>query len=357
MKGVDLQTSDFNYDLPEQLIAQVAMEPRDHAGLLIMHRDSGAIEHKKFFDIKAYLKKGDIVVLNNTKVMPARLKGFKQTGGKVEVFLLRENEQEDSWQCLIAGLGKQKTILFSENARCDVLRDNNDGTFAVRFKLDHISFSEFVDKHGQVPLPPYIKKTASSDKERYQTVFAQDEKRASVAAPTAGLHFTDKLLAELRAQGVEFVEITLHVGLGTFASVKTEVIGEHKMHSERYEISSNVQEKIRAAKKAGRRVITVGTTATRAIESFFSIKNISKPQDFVGETDIFIYPSYRFQIVDGIITNFHVPKSTLLMLVSAFAQNNSDDNQLGLERIKNAYNEAIKRHYRFFSYGDAMLII
>lgn len=349
-----MKLSEFDYQLPQELIAQTPTNPRDHSRLLVLHRATGKIEHQHFFDIKKYLRPGDVVVLNNTKVIPARLIGQKPTGGKVEVFLLKNNKMAQSWECLISGLKNCKEVLFKDNVVANVLADNQNGTFEVRFNLSAAKFEQFLNKQGAVPLPPYIKAAAKTDKARYQTVFANDHKKGSVAAPTAGLHFTKKLIADLKNQGVQFEEVTLQVGLGTFASVKTEDIKKHQMHSEWFEIGSDVFDRIKQAKKEGRRIITVGTTATRTLEAVFAS---GRNKQLAGYTDIFIYPGYKFGIVDALITNFHVPKSTLLMLVSAFAQNGRSDNKSGLKKIQKAYQEAVTREYKFFSYGDAMLIV
>lgn len=343
--------SDFDYNLPPELIAQAPAKPRDHSRLLIMDKINGTIEHEQFFNIIDYLNKGDILVLNNTKVFPARLLGKKElTGGKMEIFLLKRNDskKEETWECLVGGGGKKDNlkIILSKNLNAILLKNNLDGTWIVKFNLTGKKFDNAIKKIGHVPLPPYIKKDdTAADKKSYQTVYADNKKSGSTAAPTAGLHFTKNLLNKLKKKGVKFAFVTLHVGLGTFAPVKTENLAEHKMHSEWIEIKKKELKKIIAAKKSGGRVISVGTTSVRALESFFSKK--TKPENYSGFTNIFILPGYKFNIIDGLITNFHLPKSTLLMLVSALA---------GKNNIAHAYKEAIKNNYRFFSYGDVMFI-
>ena len=350
------QTSDFDYDLPGGLIAQKPANPRDHARLLLLDKKNGSIEHKYFYDIVDYLQAGDILVLNNSKVFPARLLGTKaETGGGIEIFL-HQKIGRDIWECLVGGRAKEGLQVKFPRSRlkAELLKNNNDGTWQVRFNLEGNDFWKAIDRVGIVPLPPYIKrdKKAASDKQNYQTVFADDGKVGSAAAPTAGLHFTNRLLKKIKLKGVKIVTVTLHVGLGTFASVKTEDIRGHKMHSEFAEISASSAREIMKAKKAGGRVIAVGTTSCRTLESAdwkrFAAESADKklkPQSFW--TDIFIYPGIRFKIVDALITNFHLPKSTLLMLVSALA---------GKKNIDEAYRQAISHGYRFFSYGDAMFI-
>ncbi|MCK4540499.1 tRNA preQ1(34) S-adenosylmethionine ribosyltransferase-isomerase QueA [Candidatus Parcubacteria bacterium] len=377
--------SDFDYNLPKELIAQKPATPRDHSRLLILKKNSteapkpprfcknrgglGA-EHKHFYDLPGYLKKGDVLVMNNSKVFPARLIGKKKTGGKMEVFLHKFIKEND-WQCLIGGRGACSglEIFFSENLKCKILKNNNDGTWEIKFNMGYGEMMKVVEKIGQVPLPPYIDRKSEigfriSDKDDYQTVYADDEKIGSVAAPTAGLHFTPELLQKLKDKGVQIEYITLHVGLGTFAPVKIGDITQHKMHVEFVEISSDTLKKLRKAINENRRIIAVGTTSTRTLEAFSEIiqnspvkraqakftrqASTGKIQNYSGWVDIFIYPGYKFKVIDGMITNFHLPKSTLLMLVSALA---------GKENIDKAYENAIKNKYRFYSYGDAMLII
>jgi len=384
-----MRLKDFDYNLPSELIAQAPINPRDHSRLLVLDKATGKIEHKHFFEIGEFLRAGDVLVLNNSKVFPARLIGEKaETGGKVEVFLLKkitpqllEGQQGetaplirgagvDFWQCLLSGRGcKVGMKIKLKNLEAVVEKNNQDGTWQVRFNISGEKFMKLIEKIGQVPLPPYIKRSSLStsqaelklnDKKTYQTVFADNKKTGSVAAPTAGLHFTDGLIKKLKKQEVQFEQVTLHVGLGTFASVKTEKITEHKMHSEWAEVDKNTLSRLIQAKKEGRRIITVGTTATRTLETVWqTIKTHDTrytTHDFTGWTDIFIYPGYQFMAIDGMITNFHVPKSTLLMLVSALAQNGHKNKRIGLKNILKAYDEAIKNRYRFFSYGDAMLI-
>lgn len=371
-----MKLSDFDYHLPEGLIAQKAASPRDQSRLLVLDRISGKIEHKKFFEIINYFKSGDLLVLNNTKVINARLLGKKaETGGKIEVFLLKKNPPnpplskgaQEVWQCLIGGKGRKENlkIKFAGRFTAEIIKNNEDGTWLVRFNQSGEKFMRTVEKIGQTPLPPYIKRTANTaDKKTYQTIYAQ--RPGSVAAPTAGLHFTPRLIEALEKKGVKIVYLTLHVGLGTFAPVKTENLKEHKMHSEWYEIGAKTMKEIIKAKKEKRRVIAVGTTSVRTLESVFKNYKINdyppagglKIKNFSGWTDIFIYPPYKFKAVDAMITNFHLPKSTLLMLISAFAKAPADKSALaGRSKIFKIYEEAIRKKYRFFSYGDAMLII
>jgi len=359
---------DFFYHLPAELIAQQPVEPRDHSRLLVLNKASGNIIHERFINIVDFLQPGDVLVLNNSKVFPARLIGRKmKTGGQVEIFLHRK-QAESVWECLIGGrikLGLE--IVLSEKLQAEIIKNNEDSTWLVKFNLSGQQLLKEINRIGLVPLPPYIKrstiseKKAASDKKHYQTVFADNDKVGSVAVPTAGLHFTKKLLAKIKAKGVKVVFVTLHVGLGTFAPVKTDDIKNHKMHSEYVEISRQAWKEIIRTKEAGGRVIAVGTTSCRSLESaanqlkdkltktaLLPEKSSTQLKDSAFWTDIFIYPGYKFKIIDGLITNFHLPESTLLMLVSALA---------GRRQIKKAYQEAIYRRYRFFSYGDAMFII
>jgi len=349
---MNLSIDNFDYNLPPELIAQKPAKPRDHSRLLVLNKRTKIIDHKRFFNIIDYLRTGDVLVLNNSKVFPARLKGRKKNGGgAVEVFL-HQKKTADTWECLLKGKVKSGLMInLAPNFEAEVLTDNQDGTWQVRFNLSGQKFWQTIDKIGEVPLPPYIKRSSptAEDKNRYQTVFAADSKIGSAAASTAGLHFTKTLLQKVKAKGVKIVYITLHVGLGTFAPVKTRNILEHKMHSEFIEVKATALKTILAAKKESRRIIALGTTSCRALESIDwskteTLKNL-KSQSFW--TNIFIYPGYRFQVVNGLITNFHLPKSTLLMLVSALA---------GEDIIRKAYQIAIKKRYRFFSYGDAMFI-
>ena len=374
--------SDFDYILPKELIANEPTKPRDRSRLLVLRSEKSQnsehaksfIEHKHFYDLPLYLRNGDILVLNNSKVFPARLIGKKiPNKGKIEVFLLKPLD-DSAWNCLIGGRGPAPGLEaeFGKGLRCKLIKDNNDGTWQVGFNLAGKEMLEIVEKVGEVPLPPYIKKNTRNepseggqkDKQDYQTVYADDEKAGSAAAPTAGLHFTPGLLEKLIKKGVIVEYVTLHVGLGTFAPVKTDDITMHKMHSEYVEISKQAFKNIIRAKREKRRIIAVGTTSVRALESVIGEllvgdlenKELSgkneflnrEYHDFSGFINIFIYPDYKFKVVDGIVTNFHLPKSTLFMLVCALA---------GKERIKTAYKEAIRERYRFYSYGDAMLII
>ncbi|MCK5510439.1 tRNA preQ1(34) S-adenosylmethionine ribosyltransferase-isomerase QueA [Candidatus Parcubacteria bacterium] len=369
--------SDFDYNLPKELIAQKPATPRDYSWLLLLKKTSGEIIHKRFYNIIDYFKKGDVLVMNNSKVMPARLIGKKETGGKMEVFL-HKFVKKNNWQCLVGGRGARQDlkIFFSENLECKILKNNNDGTWEIEFNMEYGEMMKVVEKIGQVPLPPYIDRKSDvvnliSDKDDYQTVYADDSKLGSVAAPTAGLHFTPELLRKLKNKGVQIEYVTLHVGLGTFAPVKIDDVTKHKMHAEFVEINGEVLQRIILAKEEGRRVIGVGTTSVRSLEAVFScavykrfltfadapVRNDKKEKtleqkllmkDYHDWVDIFIYPGYKFKIIDAMITNFHLPKSTLLMLVSALA---------GKENIDKAYESAIKNKYRFYSYGDAMFII
>ena len=362
-----MRLKDFNYHLPKNLIAQKPIKPRDCSRLLVLHKQTGKIEHKFFYNITDYLRAGDILVLNNTKVMPARLIGQRaKTGGKVEVFLLKKLTPQppfargvsEVWQCLVGGKKRKENLRveFAKGLKAEILKNNLDGTWNVKFNKSGRVFMEIVEKIGQVPLPPYVKRVSiaslQNDAEDYQTVYADDKKIGSVAAPTAGFHFTPALLKKIKNKGVQIEYVTLHVGLGTFAPVKVDDITKHKMHAEHVEINKRTLENILKAKSDGRRVIAVGTTSTRTLESVFYKKELRVMRyglrDYSGRTDIFIYPGYKFKIVDAMITNFHLPKSTLVMLVSAF---------VGRSKIFKAYEAAIKKKYRFYSYGDAMLII
>ena len=337
---------DFYYDLPQELIAQDPLEDRSSSRLMVLNKNTGKIQHHIFKDIVKYLHKGDCLVINNTKVIPARLFGSKVgTDAKIEVLLLKRKEN-DVWETLVKPGKKCKpgTKLNFGNGklRAEVLDVVEDGNRLIQFRYDGI-FEEILDELGQMPLPPYITHELK-DKNRYQTVYAKYE--GSAAAPTAGLHFTKELLEEINRKGVIIANVTLHVGLGTFRPVKVENVLEHHMHSEYYTISEEEAQKINQAKASGHRVISVGTTSCRALESAASEDGVL--HGVSGWTDIFIYPGYQFKIIDGLITNFHLPESTLLMLVSAFA---------GKEHILAAYEEAVKEKYRFFSFGDAMILI
>ena len=333
-------TSDFWYELPEELIAQTPIERRDRSRLLCLDRHTGKTDHRSFFELPELLRRGDCLVLNDSRVLPARLIGRKETGGVIEILLLRDMG-DDVWECLTHPGKRAKPgskIFFGEGEITAIVTDLADGGNRLIKFCHNGSFMEDLERLGKMPLPPYIHKELE-DAERYQTVYSKP--RGSAAAPTAGLHFTNELLERLHAYGVEICYITLHVGVGTFRPVKADVIEEHKMHAEYFTIPKETAETIDRAKKNGNRVIAVGTTTCRALESC-----AAKP--YSGFTDIFIYPGYEFKIIDGLITNFHLPESTLIMLVSAFA---------GRENVLRAYKEAIAERYRFFSFGDAMLIL
>lgn len=342
-----LKRSTYFYDLPESLIAQDPLEKRDESRLLILGKESGNIEHKSFKDVIEYLKPNDCLVINNTRVIPARLLGKKEeTEGKIELFLLK-NLGGDFWETL-AKPGKKAVpgvkFVFGENKelRAEVVEVKVDGNRIIKFYYEGV-FQEVLDKVGIVPLPPYIHNKLE-DKERYQTVYSKF--KGSSAAPTAGLHFTKELLKGIEERGISIAEVTLHVGLGTFRPVKEDDILKHKMHSEWYEINEEACRKINETRKKGGRIIAVGTTSCRVLESV-SEKN-KELVPMTGNTEIFIYPGYEFKILDGLITNFHLPESTLIMLVSALA---------GYDNVMNAYKNAVEEKYRFFSFGDAMLII
>lgn len=339
-----MDLKDFSFDLPEELIAQHPADIRDHSRLMVLNKDDGSVSHEHFYDIKKYLRPGDCLVLNNTRVIPARLLGVKEgTGGAIE-FVLLHRAEGDLWEVILKP-GKRAKIgsrfVFGDELKAEVVDIVNEGNRLVRFEYDGI-FEEVLDRLGNMPLPPYIKEKLE-DKERYQTVYSKHN--GSAAAPTAGLHFTNELLSEIRDMGVEIGFVTLHVGLGTFRPVKVDKIEEHHMHSEFYSVGEDVCDKVNCAKREGRRVIAVGTTSVRTLESIADDDGFIKPSS--GWTNIFIYPGYRFKCVDALITNFHLSESTLLMLVSAFA---------GREKVLNAYKIAVNEKYRFFSFGDAMFI-
>lgn len=341
-----MELKEFYYELPEELIAQEPIKDRDMSRLMVLDKNTGRIEHRIFRDILDYLHKGDCLVLNDTRVMPARLFGMKKgTGGSIE-FLLLTRKGKDVWEVILRPGKKAKKgsrfVFGNGELEAEVIDIIEGGNRLVKFYY-HGVFEEVLDRLGNIPLPPYIKKELA-DKERYQTVYSKHE--GSAAAPTAGLHFTRELLEKVAASGVNIAYVTLHVGLGTFRPVKTEKIEEHRMHSEYYELNEESAAIINNSKSSGGRVICVGTTSTRTIESIMK-KNRNLVPDS-GWTDIFIYPGYKFLITDALITNFHLPESTLLMLVSALA---------GRENIMRAYAEAVKEKYRFFSFGDAMFII
>ena len=343
-----LQTKDFNFELPEELIAQTPVEPRDASRLMVLDKTTGEIEHRHFHDITEYLNEGDCLVLNNSRVLPARIYGIKnETGAHVE-FLLLKNCGDDVWEAL-AGPGKRAKVGTSftfegSSMTCEVIEVKDDGNRLIRFHYDKgTNFFTELDKIGQMPLPPYITKQLE-DQSQYQTVYAKE--LGSAAAPTAGLHFTPELMDTIRAKGVGIAEVTLHVGLGTFRPVMEDEIADHKMHSEWYSISEETAQRIRETKAAGHRVIAVGTTSCRTLEAvaakYGEIKACS------GNTSIFLYPGVKFNCIDGLITNFHLPESTLIMLVSAL---------YGYEKTMAAYKVAVEEKYRFFSFGDAMLIL
>lgn len=348
-----MKFSDFDYYLPKNLIAQAPARPRDHSRLLVLDKRAGTIKHKHFYDIIDFLKEGDVLVLNNSKVMPARLLGRKkETGGKIEVFLLNKKNLF-AWNCLLGGHGIKEDleIKFGKKLAGKIIKNNLDGTWEIKFIFPYEKVIKILEKIGKVPLPPYIKKSLTKkDKNDYQTIYADEKKLGSVAAPTAGFHFTSRLLNKIKKMGVTIEFVTLYVGMGTFMPVKADDIKKHKIHKELVEIKKNTAKKIIDAKRAGRRIIAVGTTSARALEGCLAVYAGKKKVDFKelkANIDIFIYPGYKFKIVDVLITNFHLPKSTLLMLVSALA---------GKENINKAYRTAVKKKYRFYSYGDSMII-
>ena len=334
--------TDFDYDLPQELIAQHPMEPRDHSRLLVVDKKTGEIEHKHFYDLVNYLKPGDVLVFNDTRVIPARLHGTKDTGAHVEVFLLTRRDATD-WEVLVRPGKKLQVgakINFSDELSCEVIEHTDFGGRVVRFKYDGI-FEEILDRLGETPLPPYI--TAPlEDKERYQTVYNRE--RGSAAAPTAGLHFTKELLQKIKESGCEEVFVTLHVGLGTFRPVSEAKIEDHKMHKEFYTVSQEAADAVNKAKAEGRRIIAVGTTAVRTLEAAGADGQLHAGSSW---TNIFIYPGYKFRLVDDLVTNFHLPQSTLLMLVSTLSTR---------EIMLQTYKKAVEEKYRFFSFGDAMFI-
>lgn len=346
-----MRVDDFDYILPEELIAQKPSEKRDACRLMVLDREEKTVEHKQFTDILNYLEEGDCLVLNNSKVLPARLFGEKEsTGVKVE-FLLIKRIEGDTWETMVRPgrrLKKGDVVKFSDDFKAEIIDYGQDGTRIVEFKYEGI-FMERLEELGNMPLPPYIERPSNKDdNDRYQTVYCKDE--GSVAAPTAGLHFTEEILAAAEAKGVKLAYVTLHVGIGTFRPVKAEKVEDHSMHYEEYFISEEAAKTINETKAAGGKIVSVGTTSTRTVES--AAVYDEEKDDFVvvpgsGSTGIFIYPGYTFKIIDRLITNFHLPKSTLLMLISALYDR---------EEILKAYEEAKKEEYKFFSYGDAMII-
>lgn len=340
-----MDVKDFYYDLPEELIAQDPLEKRSNSRLMVLDKKSGDVTHRHFYDIKDYLRPGDCLVINNTRVIPARLIGEREeTGGKVELLLLKR-KSDDVWETLVkpgkkARIGSRLTF-GNGLLKAEVIDIVEEGNRLVRFEYQGI-FEEILDQLGQMPLPPYITHQLQ-DKNRYQTVYAKYD--GSAAAPTAGLHFTKELLQEIKDMGVSIAEVTLHVGLGTFRPVKVENVLDHHMHSEFFQISQEAADMINETKRQGHRVIAVGTTSTRTLESAADENGFLLEKS--GWTEIFIYPGYQFKVIDGLITNFHLPESTLVMLVSALA---------GRDHIMEAYRQAVEQKYRFFSFGDAMLI-
>lgn len=339
-----MKTSDFDYYLPENLIAQTPVYPRDTSRLMVYDRDSQKLEHKHFYDVVDYLKEGDVLVRNNTKVLPARMFAYTKNGGKVEILLLKRFNLNE-WEVLVKPGKKAKsgvTLTISNELSLEVISTiEESGSRRVKFIYEGV-FEDVISRVGEMPLPPYITQKLN-DQTRYQTVYAKVD--GSAAAPTAGLHFTDELIERIKAKGVEIVDVLLHVGLGTFRPVKSEEILEHHMHSEYYEVDEIACAKINKAKQEGRRIIAVGTTSVRTLESACDENGLLKPTK--ANTEIFIYPPYKFKCVDALITNFHLPKSTLIMLVSAFSTR---------EKVLELYETAVKEEYRFFSFGDSMFI-
>lgn len=345
MTDINMKTSDFYYDLPEELIAQTPLKDRDHSRLLVLDRNTGAVEHRHFYDITDYLNEGDCLVINDTKVLPARLYGSRRdTGALIELLLLKRLD-DNRWETLVKPGKKAREgaeIVFKEGLLSGRITEVcEDGNRIIEFDYKGI-FEEILDKLGEMPLPPYIHEKLE-DRDRYQTIYASN--LGSAAAPTAGLHFNRELLEKIRAKGAEVARLTLHVGLGTFRPVKARFISEHKMHSEYYELTEEEAAKINRAHDLGKKVISVGTTSTRTLETIGDSRGHVRAQK--GWTDIFIFPGYKFKVVDSLITNFHLPESTLIMLVSTLA---------GKENTMKAYEAAVQERYRFFSFGDAMLI-
>ena len=339
-----LKTSDFYYDLPEELIAQTPAEPRDSSRLLVYHREKKSIEHRIFRDITDYLKAGDVLVLNRTRVLPARLYARTEHGGAAEVLLLKRLDLRE-WEVLVRPGRKCRPgakLFVNDELSLEVVSVTETGERIVRFSYEG-TFEDVLSRAGTMPLPPYIHEKLK-DPDRYQTVYSKET--GSAAAPTAGLHFTPELLERIRAMGVEIVEVLLHVGLGTFRPVKEENVLDHKMHSEYYEVSEEAAETVNRAKREGRRIVCVGTTSVRTVETVADENGFLRPCK--GNTEIFIYPPYPFKCVDALITNFHLPESTLLMLVSALCSR---------EEVLRIYGVAVERRYRFFSFGDAMLVL
>lgn len=342
-----MDLADFQYRLPHNLIAQYPSKERDQSRLMVVHRDTGSFEHRTFCDFAEYLKRGDVLVINDTKVLKARLSGRRETGGKVEV-LITERVGERTWRCLVKrarSIGHGSKVFFGDGLRGQFLGRDENGSWRIEFQFRG-DFYEAIDRWGHVPLPPYIKREEPLplDEERYQTIFAT--KPGSIAAPTAGLHLTHALLERIGQRDVAIVPITLHVNVGTFSPIRTKRVEDHKMSPEYFEIDPAAAEKVTMAKKRGGRIIAVGTTTTRSLES--AVDSKGRLGETAGYSDLFIHPPYRFRIVDALVTNFHLPGTTLLLLVSAFATG---------KLIMKAYREAIRHGYRFFSYGDGMLIL
>jgi len=344
----NMRTDLFDYHLPEKLIAQKPLENREESRLMVIHRKTGKIEHKKFYQVIDYLEEGDLLILNNTRVIPARLYGRKKTGAKVE-FLLLNFLGNNKWKVLVKPGGKLKvgnTIVFpgedDENLEATIIEHKDDGSRIVEFSYSNEELWRMIEKIGKVPLPPYIKSDIDNP-ERYQTVYAKE--KGAVAAPTAGLHFTEKLLAELKEKGIRIAEITLHVGLGTFRPIKSENIENHDIHGEWFHVPKETVELINKTRDNSKKIVAVGTTVVRTLET---IARMEKSSEYSGWTELYIYPPFEFKLVDAMITNFHLPRSSLLVLVSAFASR---------ELILEAYREAVERKYRFFSFGDASLIL
>jgi S-adenosylmethionine:tRNA ribosyltransferase-isomerase len=361
LKLAAMRTADFNYVLPPELIAQSPAPKRDESRLLALHRADGRVEHRQFRDLLEFLRAGDVLVLNNSRVIPARLRGANaKSGGKFELLLLEENAPNDWWAMLRPGknacVGTQIVLCDAKGEPSKIVATvadvNAEGHRRLKFSGTPDIRRE-LDSLGEIPLPPYIgrERALPEDKERYQTVFARPA--GSVAAPTAGLHFTEELLAKIRARDVKVCFVTLHVGLSTFAPVKTETLAEHKMHQERFEVGEETVRAVNEAKKSSHRVIAIGTTSVRVLESV-AAQNAGKLNVHEGKTNIFIFPPFQFQVVDALLTNFHLPCSTLLMLAGAFA---APGETHGREMVLAAYAEAVRERYRFFSYGDAMLIL
>lgn len=341
-----MNTKDFYYDLPEELIAQTPLAERDHSRLLVLHRDSDEIQHRHFYDVIDYLNPGDTLIMNNSKVLPARIFGIKDTGAVIELLLLK-NMGGDEWECLVKPGKKAREgvrLKISDTLSCEIVKVCEDGNRIIKFSYPSgRNIYEILDEVGTMPLPPYIKEKLE-DQGRYQTVYAKEI--GSAAAPTAGLHFTEELLQKIKDKGVDIGYVTLHVGLGTFRPVKVDSVENHKMHTESYFVPPETIDLIAKTRSRGGRIISVGTTSTRTLESAYDENgNCVKPY---GDTDIFIYPGYSFKMIDALITNFHLPESTLVMLVSALA---------GKDKILSAYKTAVEEKYRFFSFGDAMLIV